>query len=59
MSSIVLQVMIHIQDGHDVPDPSEVVSAVEDILLNSGELSGQLFQNHRIKDIDVAFEDVV
>lgn len=59
MSSIVLQVMIHIQDGYDVPDPSEVAYAVEDILVNSGELSGQLYQNHHIKDIDVAVEDVV
>lgn len=58
MAQVILKVVIEHDDPHDGLG-EDLQHAVETMLNDSGELSGELYLNYGIKGISVVFEDVV
>lgn len=58
MAQVVLQVLVEVNDVHEGLG-EELQAAVLGMLTDTGEISGEFFHVHGIKDVTVVFEDIV
>lgn len=58
MAQVVLQVLVEVDDVHEGLG-EEIQSAVLGMLTDTGEISGEFFYTHGVKDVSVVFEDIV
>lgn len=59
MTTIVLQVLIEVKDGLEMPDPETVQDNVLMLLTDTGEISGEFWRDNAVKDIKVTLEKII